>query len=263
MLVSAGVVTISLIVVVNLECTHFVYKTTVSILWILAVWIVGYSVVHFAGWQGYFSQAQLEVYLDWSRDWIAHNMALGLLLYVLIVVLHTLVIPVSTTPFVLFGVAVFGSHLAFGATVVATVSGSIATFAIGKTFGKKLVTWLIGQDKFDKYNSTLQYSGKYYLATMFLLPVFPDDILCLMAGASNLKYREFVWITILTRPPMIAFTCYVGNGELISFSGWGILVWIVIIAIFVAMFVCVHLYARHKQRQNIAKTSDTVSQCQR
>ncbi|MCL1944713.1 MAG: VTT domain-containing protein [Firmicutes bacterium] len=255
MIVVVSILGLALIALLLFDNKHFLYKSSLTIFWICAFVVLSYWIVHILGWQRYFCVSNIEYCLDCIKVWMSSRMFLGLMIYGLIIILHTLIIPISTTPFVLFGVAVFGSHIAFLVTCLSTIVGSIITFVVGKTFGKTFVKWLIGQEKFDKYNNSIKYSGKYYLAVMFLLPVFPDDILCLMAGASDMGYREFFIIVLLARPPMIAFTCYMGSGNIIPFSGWGIPVWIIIALLFVGVFVWVHLWARKRENSHSSVAS--------
>ena len=259
MIVTVAILGAVMLAVLLVHKDHVLYKTSLTFFWICTVWIMVYSVVCACGGLEYLSVGHFEYCLSCLKDWMQGHMILGVCLYVVIVILHTLVIPISTTPFVLLGVAVFGPNTAFVATVVATLIGSVLTFAAGKTFGKKFVIWLIGKEKFVEYNNSIKYSGKYYLGTMFLLPVFPDDILCLMAGASDMTYREFSIIALITRPPMIAFTCYMGSGEIIPFSGWGIPVWILISLIFVGIFIGVHKYAKRKKAELSNRSNTSVA----
>jgi uncharacterized membrane protein YdjX (TVP38/TMEM64 family) len=216
-----------------------VFKTSMSLILLTVVFLYIYLLIIILGLQRYCE-------LQFIKEIIEKHIFFGSTLYLLLIILHIVIIPISTVPIVLFGVAIFGVNIAFVLTTIATVLGSILAFILGKTCGKKFVVWLIGEQKFEKYNKSIRQRGKYYLTVMFLLPIFPDDILCLLAGCSNLKYKEFIIIMLIARPPMIAFTCYVGTGRLIPFSGWGIAVWIAIAVSFVVIFFSMHKLTKKK-----------------
>ena len=71
---------------------------------------------------------------------------------------------------------------------------------------------------------------------MMLFPLFPDDILCLVVGATGMSYKFFLITNIITRPIGIISTCFLGSGHLIPFSGWGIPVWIMLIVVGAILF---------------------------
>ena len=72
---------------------------------------------------------------------------------------------------------------------------------------------------------------------MQILPFFPDDILCLVAGLTKMNFPFFLVTMVLVRPAIVATYCYLGSGELIPFSGWGIPVWIAIAVVCVVLAV--------------------------
>ena len=94
---------------------------------------------------------------------------------------------------------------------------------------------IVGKDNTDKYSSLLRNRGGFFLGLAFLLPMFPDDILCLRAGISNMSYSKFFVITLITRPIGVICMAYFGSGSLIPFSGWGIYAWIGILVVAIAI----------------------------
>ncbi len=136
-------------------------------------------------------------------------------------------IPLPSALTTLAGTIVFGPLQSFLISVVAIFLGSLLAFFIGKKFGKPLVKWIVGED-FDKLESKLS-KGKYMFFLMLLFPLFPDDTLCLLAGASNMTYRFFINCVLIARPISIFCLCFVGSGSIVPFSGWGIPVWIVML----------------------------------
>ena len=71
---------------------------------------------------------------------------------------------------------------------------------------------------------------------MFILPLFPDDILCFIAGLSSMSWQYFVVMIVVSRLIGIAGTCYSVN--FIPFNTWwGILIWGILIAALVVAFI--------------------------
>ena len=93
--------------------------------------------------------------------------------------------------------------------------------------------WILGKEDTEKWRKKLE-RGKYLFFLMMIFPFFPDDILCLIVGATTtISYKFFIITNLITRPFAIFGTTFIGSGELIPFSGWGIPVWIIIGILFV------------------------------
>lgn len=171
----------------------------------------------------------LTAFIRSTRQW-------GILIYIGIVIFAVVVLPIPSAVVALIGTALYGPTYAFLFMTAGTIVGSIITFLLGKIFGKKLVNWMIGEEKTLKYADLLNNKGKFFFILMMLFPFFPDDIICLVAGISTMSFKYFILTISLTRPVMIAFMCYFGSGTIIPFSGWGIPVWIALFVTTVILF---------------------------
>lgn len=72
---------------------------------------------------------------------------------------------------------------------------------------------------------------------MFLLPLFPDDLLCSIAGIMPISWPVFIFIQIITRITSIGATLFFMSGEIIPYEGWGIAVLIVLGIICIISFI--------------------------
>lgn len=98
---------------------------------------------------------------------------------------------------------------------------------------------MVGEEQLDKWLKKVKGKDNLVLTVMFVLPLFPDDILCFVAGLSSMSWQYFTAIVLLARAVGIAGTCYSVN--FIPFNTWwGIAIWVGIVALVVA--VCVLLY---------------------
>ena len=69
--------------------------------------------------------------------------------------------------------------------------GCVLAYYLGFKFGKKAVKWCAGNDEdYDKWSEFLNKKGKWWYFMTVVFPMFPDDILCLVAGA--MKFN-FIW----------------------------------------------------------------------
>ena len=123
--------------------------------------------------------------------------------------------------------------------------GSMFAFFLGRTFGVKLVKWIAGEKMLLKYNDLIKGKDKIMLIYMFILPVFPDDILCLIAGLTTMSYVGFTFVQLISRPLNVGATIlllHFGTSltSVIPINKiWGICVWALIAAAFVALFIFV------------------------
>ena len=169
----------------------------------------------------------------------------GVVVCFLIHVLQVVVLPFPGFIFYLATTAIYGSFWGFVICYISAVVGSIIGFFIGKKFGKKAVAWCIGKEDTEKYSAFLSKKGKVPFIIMQILPFFPDDILCMVAGLSNMSYKFFITTIIFVRPVYIAFVCFLGTGNVIPFSGWGTFCWIVIFAVLITVGL---LYIKYQEK---------------
>ena len=87
---------------------------------------------------------------------------------------------------------------------------------------------MIGRDALEKWQKKLKGKDNLILTLMFILPLFPDDVLCFLAGLSTMGTGYFSIVIIFTRLVGIFTTCYAAI--FIPFNTWwGIMLWIGII----------------------------------
>ena len=168
------------------------------------------------------------------------------ILYVLIQFLQVTIIPfIPSTVTTITGTFLFGPLAASLLSLVGIWAGSLFAFWLGDKFGEKLVSWIVGKKQMEKYSSLIFDKGKYLFFLMMLFPIFPDDILCLIAGMTTMTYRFFIITNLITRPIGIFLTCYFASGEIIPYHGWGLVVWAILI---IAMIILFWLSYRYKDK---------------
>ena len=122
-----------------------------------------------------------------------------------------------------------------GISIVAVMLASMLSFFLGRKLGKKVVVWVAGEEDYEKWADKLG-RGKYVFFLMMLLPVFPDDILCMVVGTTNMTWRFFIITNLITRPIGTLCTCFLGSG-IIPFTGWWIALWVVLALACIILFI--------------------------
>ena len=161
------------------------------------------------------------------------------LLYILFQFLQVIVLPVPAFVSTVAGVALFGPFKAALCSFVGIISGSLAAFFIGRKIGYKAVAWIVGKEDLDKWLKKVKGKDYFLLTAMFVLPLFPDDILCFVSGLSSMTWQYFVIMIVAARSLGIFATCYSVN--FIPFNTWwGIAIWIALLALIVTAFVLLY-----------------------
>lgn len=170
------------------------------------------------------------------KDLILSGGMYSYLIFFAIQYLQVVVLPIPAFISTVAGSLVFGPWIASLISIMAIILGSLTCFLLGRKLGWRLLVWIIGEEDAIKWQQKLGY-GKYAFFLMMLFPLFPDDILCIVAGAVTSMSTNFFLITnLVTRPIAILLICFLGGGYLVPFSGWGIPVWIAIIALGAILF---------------------------
>lgn len=172
----------------------------------------------------------------------------GMIVYILIQMAQVIFLPIPAGIITLAGVAIWGPLWGGVLDSIGVLLGSYVSFCLGKIFGFKLVSWIVGYQNATKYASIINDRGKFFLFYAFLLPLFPDDILCLIAGITTMSFQYFFFVALITRPIGVICMCYFGGGYIIPFQGWGIYVWIAL-----AIIILFSIYYLTKNQEKIEK----------
>lgn len=174
----------------------------------------------------------------------------GKFAFVFIQFLQVTFLPIPSTISTLAGVLIYGSLQTGLLSLAGIMFGSVVAFWLGRKFGKKLVVFMVGEETCKKWTDFLT-NAKYSFFIMMILPIFPDDILCLVAGLTDMSWTFFVVTNLISRPIGIFMTCYLGSGELIPYHGWGLIVWaIIVVVVGILLFLS---YKYRKQIENFIK----------
>ncbi len=193
----------------------------------------------------FFDQKLLE-------EFLAKYGNISAIVFIIVQFLQVTIVPIPSAITTLAGVALFGVWKSFLLSSVGVIGGSMFAFFLGKKLGSKLFVWIGGQDSYEKYLQMVKGRDKFMLFLMFLLPFFPDDFLCILAGVTTMTYGGFFLMMILVRPVTILALSGVFKGlVMIPFSGLGIVAWVVVIAVVVGLFVVGWKYGENIENKMI------------
>lgn len=189
---------------------------------VLLAMVIAAVVLYFVGqtqgwWELFSSSEELQEYVSGHGTWAP-------LIFFLIQVIQVILAPIPGSVTTLIGGALFGFWKAMILSIAAVLTGSVILFLLAKYLGRPLVTRLVGVKRVNKYMKNISARQFWVLFMMFLMPFFPDDILCLMAGLTAIRLPGFSLLVLITRPWGLVFSALVGSGAIVI-PVWG---WVII-----------------------------------
>lgn len=129
--------------------------------------------------------------------------------------------PIPSNLIALAGGLSFGVWKGFLLTFFAVNLGSSTTFLLARLVGKNAAQRLIGKKVAAKYQALLRRKRDAFLVMAFLLPFFPDDLLCIFASLTEISWKRFALIVLLTRHWGLLAASAIG-ASLFTLPGWAL-----------------------------------------
>lgn len=205
-------------------------RTRIRRLIIVVIAILGLIGIAFALYFGYDLNEKFKT-PETTKEFLLEYGGPTRFIYVFLHFLQTTLIPISNLPTILAGLYLFKPFEVFYLTTIGVYLGSITSFAFGKIFGKKAVYWVLGEKTVNHYLEIAKGREQAVIFTMLLLPSFPDDILCIIAGITPMSWRFFIFTLVVTRTFPTLVMVYFAH-KIPDFGWWGIVVVIVYILFF-------------------------------
>ena len=132
-----------------------------------------------------------------------------------------IVAPIPSNVTAAAGGLLFGFPKGFFITIAAVLAGSSITFNLAKLVGREAVQNFLNKKLDPKYMDLIERKRDVFLWLAFLFPFFPDDLICIFAGLTDIPYQRFIVIVLLARPWGLLFASALG-GSALSLPGWSI-----------------------------------------
>jgi len=168
----------------------------------------------------------------------------GRFAFVLLQFLQVTFIPLPSPIIVGAGALIYGPFQSGLLSLAGILLGSSFAFFLGRVFGKSIVSFMVGDELCVKWQNFLN-KFKYSFILMMLLPLFPDDVLCLVAGITNMSWMFFMTTQLITRPIGVFLVSFFSSGQIIPYHGWGLIVWAIFLIASVAL---IYLASRYRDK---------------
>ena len=191
-------------------------KSLKVLLWVFTIAILGGSVwaLYATGFfQAVGSQEALGEYIARCAPW-SHLAYFGIQLASVVIA------PIPSNITAAAGAYLFGLWPSFLLTWGAVALGSVIVFALARVLGQRFVGQFVSDKLSEKYLDVIRRKRDVFLALAFLFPFFPDDILCILAGLTDISFKRFFLLAVLARPWGLLVACMVGSATL-AIPWWG------------------------------------------
>ncbi|MDR0922360.1 MAG: TVP38/TMEM64 family protein [Lactobacillales bacterium] len=101
------------------------------------------------------------------------------------------------------GMLLFGPVYGLIYSYIGLILGEVAAFFMVRHYGRGVVKLLLSEKNFKKFDKMMtegHKNVKKLLILTFLVPFGPDDIACLVAGMSGMKFKDFFVLILLLKP---------------------------------------------------------------
>ena len=136
------------------------------------------------------------------------------LTFFVVQLLSVVLAPIPSNLTAAAGGLLFGTWPAFFLTYGAVMAGSLLVFWLARTLGRDFVDRVVSRKLAEKYQKVIREKTTVFLALAFLLPYFPDDMLCILAGLTPITFGRFALLALFTRPWGLLFASALGGASL-------------------------------------------------
>lgn len=168
------------------------------------------------------------------QEFVSGTGALAPIVFIGVSFVQVTIIPIPGMVTILAGNYLFGPWLSFIYSYIGMLLGSIFAWWLGRIIGRPYVNWVAGgKEQADEWLKRLKGRETVFLFFAFLLPLFPDDLLCSVAGILPISFFTFMVMQVITRATSIGASLLFMSGEVIPFHGWGL--WVIGFAVVISV----------------------------
>jgi uncharacterized membrane protein YdjX (TVP38/TMEM64 family) len=95
-------------------------------------------------------------------------------------------------------------------TLISTILGSQIAFLIARRYGRSLIYRLASPRVIERWDRVAKHQGILFYFFSFVLPIFPSDLMCYVAGLCTISPRRFFVANLLGRTCCAVFITLIG-----------------------------------------------------
>lgn len=168
---------------------------------LLLLWVWRVPLIHFIEWLG--DRQAVAGFIQSRGAW-------GPVLYVSLMAFQVFVAMLPGHALVVAGGYVFGFFPALVLTAASAVVSSQIAFSLARRAGRPLTYRLASQNVIDRWEQVSASQGILFYFLTFVLPIFPSDAMCYVAGLGTISAKRFFVSNVLGRLTSTTFLTMVG-----------------------------------------------------
>jgi uncharacterized membrane protein YdjX (TVP38/TMEM64 family) len=174
-------------------------KTVFNIASVLGLLLIILLAIY--GWNNGFFES-----LESLRNFVQKAGIWGPVAFVILQIVQVVIPIIPGGISLLAGVFIFGPVEGFAYNYIGIAIGSVIAFLLARGLGITFLQSISPKKIYDKFNGWLDKKSRFdtFFAIAILLPVAPDDFLCMLAGITKMKLEKFIAIILLCKPLSIA-----------------------------------------------------------
>ena len=186
---------------------------------------------------------------DRLKDIMDKAGAFGPLAFIAVQALQTIIITVPGQVIGIAGGALFG-WMGLVWSMIGSIIGAYVAFKLIRKFGRPLAEKLIPKKTLERADFIVDKRGTTTLFLMFLIPIFPDSVMCYIAGLTKIPIGTLMIIWIAGRIPSALVNNFIGH----EISRAAIRPIIVVVTILIAIMTAI--YIRREQIKAFISAKD-------
>nr|WP_236639771.1 TVP38/TMEM64 family protein [Salinigranum halophilum] len=147
----------------------------------------------------------------WVRSQIETFGVFAPLVFVILQTMQVVIAPIPGQVLGGVGGYLFGTVQGTVYSLIGVVTGSAVVFVLSRRYGRPYVERVVNPEALSRWDDFVARNGVAGLFVLFLLPTFPDDVLCFIAGLSEIRLRTFLTLVVIGRAPSFFAVAYAGD----------------------------------------------------
>ncbi len=160
---------------------------------------------------------------------IKHAGALAPLVLIALQALQVVVAPIPGQVTSLAAGFLFGTVLGTLYSMIGLTIGFTIVFVLARILGRPFVEYFVNKKTLQKFDYLAESRGVFIFFLIFLLPFFPDDLICYIAGLTKIPIKKLVIISFIARVPSSLVFAFAG--ESIAHENVGLVIVVAVVGV--------------------------------
>jgi uncharacterized membrane protein YdjX (TVP38/TMEM64 family) len=165
------------------------------------------------------------------------------ILYIVFCILRPICLPIPESLIILWGGQIMNRNIAFLVGLLSSLIGIAGMYLISSRASMYIIHKFNIQKNITTFQEMIEFYNIKIIGILFIIPVFPDSIICIGASLLKLNLPLFLLIAIISKIISIGMIEYSGLiGEVFQVNKWQI----IIIELFVINIIS-YMFKLHKR----------------